>query len=97
MEDEKINVYGVVSKLIGKVDPIGETNEDKRRLENLKTMFEIVDKLTDDIEWVRSHNKDCHEWSRKNASEEAEKYLARLYGWLSDIVAEDHILKELEK
>ena len=33
-----IDVYKVVKKLIGEIDPIGETQTDDERFENLKAM-----------------------------------------------------------
>ena len=35
----------VVKKLIGKINPIGETNTDNERFENLKAMCELVNNL----------------------------------------------------
>ena len=40
--------YDVVKKLIGEVRPVGETNEDNRRLENLKALCELMDEIHTD-------------------------------------------------
>lgn len=48
--NNEINVYAVVKKLVGEVEPIGETNEDEKRLENLKKEIELCVYLLDDIQ-----------------------------------------------
>ena len=58
-----MEIYDVVKKLVGKIDPIGETNTDNQRFENLKVMTELVDNLLTDIACVRME-KGRHEYSR---------------------------------
>lgn len=58
-------VVEVVVKLIGPIEPIGETKEDERRLENLKTMTEVVDKLLFKIDQVSEYqNRSEHSMSQ---------------------------------
>ena len=73
-----IEIYDVVKKLIGKIRPVGETNTDNKRLENLKEMTELVDKLLIDIDKVACQYKDSHEYSVKQASEFAVKFLDKI-------------------
>lgn len=40
-----MELYDVVLKLVGPVEAVGETNEDARRLANLKQLTELVDRL----------------------------------------------------
>jgi len=47
--NDKFNVYEVVKKLIGPIKPIGESNTDQDRLENLKKMTELIELLLDDV------------------------------------------------
>ncbi|GAI86093.1 unnamed protein product, partial [marine sediment metagenome] len=42
--DEEI-LYTVVKKLIGNINPVGETNTDNERFENLKIICELTNKL----------------------------------------------------
>ena len=42
-------VYEVVTKLIGNIEPVGETYQDEKRYENLKVMTELVDRLIFDL------------------------------------------------
>ena len=71
-----MEIKDVVDKLVGKIDPVGETNTDEKRLENLKTMCALVDSLVTDI-WYVAQNKDRCEYSIKQAGIYAEKFLRR--------------------
>lgn len=44
-----MDLYDVVTKLVGPVDAVGETNEDARRLANLKELTTLVDRLLYEI------------------------------------------------
>jgi hypothetical protein len=67
--------YDVVKKLIGPINPVGETNEDNRRLENLKAMCELMDAIFLDIDYVSYNYRDRHEFSIKRANEYAKKHI----------------------
>lgn len=62
-----MKIYDVVKKLIGEIEPAGASHIDKKRLENLKDMIQLVKELLTDIECVRYDNKDMHEDSIKEA------------------------------
>lgn len=70
-----MEIHDVVKKLIGKIEPIGETQEDERRFNNLKDMCDLVNKLVSDIDDVAFGNKNRHEHSMKNAGLYASKFL----------------------
>jgi len=72
--------YEIVKKLIGEINPIGETNVDKIRFENLKVMAELVNELIIAIDNVAYNNKNRHEYSIKKAAEFAEKFLSETIG-----------------
>ena len=59
-----MDIYKVVKKLIGEIDPVGETNEDTKRLENLEETIELIKSLLSDIESV-SINRNRQEYSMK--------------------------------
>lgn len=65
----------VVMKLIGPVNPVGETRTDEERFENLKRLIALVDELTDEIEGVATSNRRSHEYSRKRAADLCDKFL----------------------
>lgn len=65
----------VIKKLIGRINPIGETNTDNERFENLKAMCELVDNLITDIDNVAYKYKNAREFSVKRAAEYASNFL----------------------
>lgn len=69
-----MDVYEVAKKLLGPINPIGETNADIERFENLKTACELVNKLLTDIDEVATNNKGRQEFSMKRAGEFASKF-----------------------
>jgi len=70
----------VINKLIGNINPVGETNTDNERFENLKAMCELVNNLIVDIDDMAYRNKDAYEFSKKRASEYAKKFLTETIG-----------------
>jgi hypothetical protein len=81
------SIIGITDRLIGKVQPIGETNEDEKRLENLKEMYELLDYLVDEMYKV-SKEAESHEYSRSKAGNYARNYLKELKIWLDEILTE---------
>ncbi len=69
-----MEIIDVVKKLVGDIEPIGETHTDSKRLDNLKVMTALVDELLGNIYYV-SKEKDCIEHSRKQAGNHAYKFL----------------------
>ena len=66
--------HEIVKKLVGKIYPVGETNADNIRFENLKAMTELVDDLLTDINWVAQQNN-RHEYSMNRAGQFAASFL----------------------
>ena len=71
---EKMSVYEVVKKLTGPISPVGETNEDERRLKNLTQLLDLTRSLLSDISDV-SEYKDRVEYSMKIIGKEAHSFL----------------------
>ena len=67
--------HDVITKLIGPIDPVGDSNIDNKRFENLKVMTELVDKLLFDINQVAIYNADRHEASMKLAGRFAHNFI----------------------
>lgn len=73
-----MDIYEIVKKLVGDIDPVGESNTDATRLENLKVMTSLVDKLLSDINDVSVYNKNRVEHSMKVAGEFASKFFDQI-------------------
>ena len=69
----------IVKKLNGEISPVGETNTDNQRFENLKNQCDLVFELLDEIIQVAG-KKDSYEFSVKKSAEYAEKYLTEIIG-----------------
>lgn len=70
-----IDIYEVVKKLVGEIEPIGETQTDDRRFENLKAMTWLIEKLLYDIDDIAFRFKNSHQFSMKRAAEYASDFL----------------------
>ena len=79
-----MDIYEVITKLIGRINPIGETTTDNERFENLKVMCKLVEKLIVDINTVSYSNKTSYEFSKKRASDYANKFLEERLGILNN-------------
>ena len=69
-----MDIYDIVTKLVGPINPVGESYEDDRRLKNLEEMITLVDKLVFDIDRV-SVERERVEYSRKRAGVAAYRFL----------------------
>ncbi len=63
---DNIDIYVVVTKLVGPIRPVGETDEDDRRYTNLTVMCGLVNDLLSDINKVVAF-RDRAEFSMKRA------------------------------
>ena len=68
------NVYDVTQRLLGEIEPQGESNIDIVRLENLNQTIEVTEQLINDIFLVARH-KDRPENSMKVAGQKADKFI----------------------
>jgi hypothetical protein len=71
-----MTLYDIVTKLIGPISPVGQTEVDSKRLDNLRETTQLIDDLLSDIASVA--NDKGLEWSVKQASDYAVKYLRDL-------------------
>ena len=68
-----MTIQDVVRELVGPIKPVGESNTDERRFENLKAMTELVDALLTDIDSVAT-NKGRAEGSMNKAGQFASDF-----------------------
>lgn len=73
-------IIEVVDNLVGEVEAVGETWEDKRRLENLKKMIDLSDHLLRQI-YEASLTRNRVEASMKKIGETAYDYLQSAKDW----------------
>lgn len=73
---EKLDMKEIVMKLVGRINPIGETITDESRLEALKDLCYLVNDLVAEINSVVICNRHSYESSRKIAADYAYKFLA---------------------
>jgi len=70
--------HDITKKLIGEINPIGESDTDKERYENLQVMCRLVEHLLHDIDNVRSFNKNQPEYSKREAANYSDNFLMRI-------------------
>ena len=61
-----MELIDVVNKLIGPITPMGDSNIDSTRFENLKATTELIEQLVNDVTWVAGY-QDQPEHSVKRA------------------------------
>lgn len=65
----------IVLKLVGDINPHGDSSRDEKTFENLKVLCNLVEELLTTIDYVHYNNKNAFEFSVKRASEHAKKFL----------------------
>lgn len=70
-----IDIYDVVRKLIGDVEPVGETHIDNIYYENLQQLTALTEQLLTDIWSIEAQYKNNHQYSMKRASEHCARFL----------------------
>jgi hypothetical protein len=77
---ESSTIKEIVLKLIGPINPVGATNADTARFENLETLCKVVYDLLVEIDNTAYEYKDRPEASVKKASEYAKKFITQTLG-----------------
>jgi hypothetical protein len=85
---EVFTTYEIVKKLIGKTEPVGETNEDQKRYSNLEYTIELVGLLIRDIKSAAIYS-DRPEASMKVIGQKAFNELVYLNEFISEILKND--------
>ena len=84
-----MDVKEIVMKLVGPIDPVGESHTDTKRLENLKELNDVILSLMAEVEGVLNSNESVHEYSRKEAANKARKLIRMMKGRLEDYDDDD--------
>jgi hypothetical protein len=74
---KQLDFYEIVKKLIGPIIPVGDSNIDEQRFENLKNTTELLDKLFFDINQVAQYSN-SQESSCSRSGKYAKEYLKNL-------------------
>jgi len=77
------NVYEVTHRLLGMIEPQGETSIDEVRLQNLEDTIQLTLRLLGDIIQV-SQYKNRHEASMKKAGETADNFILEIKEFLNN-------------
>jgi hypothetical protein len=85
MESKKYTLTDFVQKMVGSIEPVGESHTDTKRLENLKVMVSLVEDLTREIYEVHQYNKDCYEHSKSQAAKYALAFFEELQECYGDV------------
>lgn len=83
---------GEITKLldvmIGETDAVGETNEDNRRLDNLKTLIDITNWCLDGLQFAMASGYGRPEWSMAEISYTAQYALDEYGKWIAEVLEE---------
>lgn len=75
--------YDFIKKILGVIQPWGETRTDEQRYENLEATIKVVDKLLYDIYDV-SKDANRHEASMAKAGKRAKAFLQQLADYIDE-------------
>lgn len=80
MKLDSNTILQVVERLVGPIQPVGETHTDDVRYENLEVMCQLANKLVQEIDRVAYDHRNAHEYSRKRASGYAKNFIDNTLG-----------------
>lgn len=80
-----MNHTEIINKLVGHIHPVGETNEDAKRYQNLLDHIKLVDELIMQLVEVSECEK-RHEASIKRSGIEANKFIKSTFEYLSQFI-----------
>lgn len=83
---ETSEITKLLDVLIGKTEAVGETNEDKRRLDNLKTLIDVTNWCLDGLEFAIASGRDRPEYSMAEISFTAQCALDEYGRWIADVL-----------
>jgi hypothetical protein len=69
-----MDIYGIVKKLIGEIEPIGDSSVDEKRYDNLLEYCLLIERLLQDIKDV-TYYKDKVEYSMSKSGKRANDFI----------------------
>ena len=85
---ETKEITKLLNALIGDVEAVGETNEDNRRLDNLKTLIDVTNWCLDGLDFAMESGQGRVEWSMQKISNTAQGTLDEYKTWLNNLLGE---------
>lgn len=85
---ETKEITKLLNALIGDVEAVGETNEDNRRLDNLKTLIDVTNWCLDGLQFAMASGYGRPEYSMAEISYTAQCALDKYGTWIADILDE---------
>lgn len=85
---ESKEIIKLLDTLIGKVEAVGESNEDEKRLDNLKALIDVTDWCLDGIEFAMESGEGRFEASMQEISHTAKRALVEYKTWLNELLGE---------
>ena len=85
---EANEIVKLLDALIGDVEAVGETNEDKRRLDNLKTLIDVTNWCLDGLEFAMASGCGRPEYSMAEISYTAQRALDEYGKWIAEVLEE---------
>ncbi len=85
---ETNEIIKLLDMLIGKVEAVGETNEDERRLDNLKTLIDVTNWCLDGLQFAIASGYGRFEHSVKQISFTAQCALDDYGKWIAEVLEE---------
>lgn len=87
---EAHEITKLLDALIGKVEAVGETNEDERRLDNLKTLIDVTNWCLDGLQFAMASGYGRPEYSMAEISYTAQRALDEYSTWITDVLEEQY-------
>lgn len=85
---ETKEITKLLNALIGDVEAVGETNEDNRRLDNLKTLIDVTNWCLDGLQFAMASGYGRPEYSMAEISYTAQCALDEYGKWITDVLDE---------
>ena len=85
---ETKEITKLLNVMIGEVEAVGETNEDDRRLDNLKALIDVTNWCLDGLEFAMASGYGRPEWSMAEISYTAQCALDEYGKWIAEVLDE---------
>lgn len=93
---ETSEITKLLDVLIGETEAVGETNEDERRLDNLKTLIDVTNWCLDGLQFAMASGYGRPEYSMAEISYTAQCALDEYGRWIADVLEEQMANRKTE-